>query len=68
MKGQTCVIDIMGWMYKGAYSTAWDLDKNGEINTSLGFMGYLMKQLKILISYGIKPICVFDGRATVAKA
>ena len=34
---------------------------------SLGYMGYSMKQLKLLISYDIKPICVFDGRPHEAK-
>ena len=56
--GQTAVIDIMGWLYRGAFSDATLI---GTEN-SLGFMGFPFKMLKLLLQSNIKPICVFDGR------
>ena len=64
-RGQTCVIDIMGWLYRGAFSSAYI---NGSYkNDTLGFMGYPIKMLKLLLSYDIKPICIFDGRPHEGK-
>ena len=57
-KGTTAAIDIMVWLYKGAYSCSYELGK-GE--PTLTFLGYPLKMLRLLSSKGIKPICVFDG-------
>ena len=56
----------MGWLYRGAFSAAFMVGPDNERN-SLGFMGFPVKMLKILLSYDIKPICVFDGRTLNGK-
>ena len=64
-RGQTCVIDISCWLYRGAFSCAADLNKPEQ---SLAFMSFPLKMLKLLIcQYQIKPICVFDGRPHAGK-
>lgn len=30
-------------------------------------MGYPLKMLRLLLDYGIKPICIFDGRPHEGK-
>jgi hypothetical protein len=30
-------------------------------------MGYPLKMLKLLLSFQIKPICIFDGRPHIGK-
>ena len=65
-RGKIAVIDVMGWLYRGAFANAWTDGPDGQSN-SLGYMGYSMKQLKLLIEYEITPICVFDGRPHEAK-
>ena len=57
-KGSTAVIDIMVWLYKGAYSCSYELGK-GE--PTLQFLGFPIKMLRLLKDKGITPICVFDG-------
>ena len=54
----------MTWLYKGAYSCAYELGL--DIQT-LSFLSYPLKMLKLVESYGIKPICVFDGLHLKAK-
>lgn len=61
MKGKTCVIDVMGWLYRGAFASTWSNSDN------LGLFGYPLKMIKLLESYSIKPICVFDGRPHEGK-
>jgi exonuclease-1 len=63
-QGQTAVIDIMVWLYKGAYSCAYELSTG---KPTLNFLSYPIKMLRILITKGIKPICVFDGFHLKAK-
>ena len=63
-KGCTAAIDIMVWLYKGAFSCSYELGK-GE--PTLTFLGYPLKMLRLLTSKGIKPICVFDGLHLQAK-
>ena len=60
--GQTCVIDIMGWLYRGAFSDATMVNTGKNTENSLGFMGFVFKMLKLLLVNRIKPICIFDGR------
>ena len=74
-RGQTCVIDAMGWLYRGAFSTAYA--KGEHQHTSLGYMGFPLKMLKLLLSFDIRPsfthfgrlgpICIFDGRPHAGK-
>jgi len=56
----------MGWLYRGAFSTAYK-EGPSNVNNSLGFMGFPFKMLKLLLSYDIKPICIFDGRPLPGK-
>lgn len=62
--GQSCVIDISTWLYKGVFSTAYKTHQGIE---SLGHMGYPLKMLHMLLQYGIRPICIFDGRPHAGK-
>lgn len=64
-RGQSCVIDIMGWLYRGAFSSAYS--HQGQQHETLGFMNFSLKMLKLLLSFDIKPICVFDGRPHEGK-
>ena len=54
----------MTWLYKGAYSCAYEL---GLDKQTLSFLSYPIKMIKLVQQYGIKPICVFDGRPLKAK-
>eukprot|EP00347_Sterkiella_histriomuscorum_P019678 403340704 len=54
----------MTWLYKGAYSCAYEL---GLEQQTFGFLSYPIKMLKLVQYYGIKPICVFDGMPLDAK-
>ena len=65
LSGKTAVIDIMSWLYKGAFSCAYELGNDQE---TLQFLAFPIKMLKMLIVNGVKPICVFDGCHLKAKA
>ena len=54
----------MGWLYRGAFSCAVEMGANQQ---SLGFMSYPLKMIKLLLSYDIRPICIFDGRPHEGK-
>ena len=62
--GCTAVIDIMVWLYKGAYSCSYELGK-GE--PTLQWLSFPIKMLRLLKNKKIKPICVFDGFHLKAK-
>jgi exonuclease-1 len=55
----------MTWLYKGAYSCAMEL---GLDQHTVQFLNYPVKMLRLLQSFGIKPVCVFDGLSLKAKA
>lgn len=55
----------MTWLYKGAYSCAYEL---GLDQQTVSFLSFPIKMIKLVQSYGIKPICVFDGLHLKAKA
>lgn len=63
--GQTAAVDVMTWLYKGAYSCARELGLGQE---TLAFLSFPIKMIKLLQSYNIKLICVFDGLHLKAKA
>jgi len=62
--GQTAAIDVMVWLYKGAYSCSYELATGQQ---TLNFLAFPIKMLRMLKSKGIKPICVFDGFHLKAK-
>ena len=54
----------MTWLYKGAYSCAYELGLDMQ---TLTFLTYPIKMIKLVQTYNIKPICVFDGLHLKAK-
>ncbi|XP_047492578.1 exonuclease 1-like [Penaeus chinensis] len=64
-KGQTVAVDAYCWLHKGAFSCA---DKLVRGEPTDGYVLYIMKQVNQLLSYGIKPILVFDGCHLPSKA
>nr|XP_013799357.1 PREDICTED: exonuclease 1 isoform X1 [Apteryx mantelli mantelli]XP_013799359.1 PREDICTED: exonuclease 1 isoform X1 [Apteryx mantelli mantelli] len=63
-KGQTVAVDTYCWLHKGAYACAEKLAK-GE-PTDL-YVAFCMKLVDMLLSFGIKPILVFDGCTLPSK-
>ena len=63
-RGSTAVIDIMVWLYKGAFACSYEL---GRGEPTLNFLQFPLKMLQLLKYKGIKPICVFDGFHLQAK-
>uniref|UniRef100_A0A8C4T275 Exonuclease 1 n=1 Tax=Erpetoichthys calabaricus TaxID=27687 RepID=A0A8C4T275_ERPCA len=57
-KGQTVAVDTYCWLHKGAFSCAEKLAK-GEPTDQ--YVTYCMKFVDMLLTYGVKPILVFDG-------
>ncbi|KAM6956611.1 exonuclease 1 [Aplochiton taeniatus] len=57
-KGQTVAVDTYCWLHKGAFSCAEKLAK-GEPTDQ--YVIYCMKFVDMLLSFGVKPILVFDG-------
>jgi exonuclease-1 len=55
----------MTWLYKGAYSCAMEL---GLGQSTLNFLSFPLKMIKLVQSFNIKVICVFDGLHLKAKA
>ena len=64
-KGKTAVVDIMVWLYKGAYSCSYELATG---KATIEFLSYPIRMLRMLKSNGVKCICVFDGFHLKAKA
>jgi len=63
-KDKTAVIDIMVWLYKGAYTCSYELAIG---QATIEFLSYPLKMLRMLKSKGVKCICVFDGYHLEAK-
>lgn len=63
-EGQTCAIDMMWWLYKGVYSCSYEVANNSN---SFNYLSFPLKMIKLLKSYNIKPIWVFDGMHLDAK-
>uniref|UniRef100_A0A8C6VBQ6 Exonuclease 1 n=1 Tax=Naja naja TaxID=35670 RepID=A0A8C6VBQ6_NAJNA len=57
-KGQVVAVDTYCWLHKGAYACAEKLAK-GEATDQ--YVVYCMKLVDMLLSFGVKPILVFDG-------
>jgi len=55
---KTAAIDASCWLYKGTYSCSWDLSQGVKTYDYLHFMYHM---IKVLQSYSITPIFVFDG-------
>ncbi|XP_061767086.1 exonuclease 1 isoform X2 [Nerophis ophidion] len=63
-KGQTVAVDTYCWLHKGAFSCAEKLAK-GE--PTVQYVWYCMKYVDMLLTFGVKPILVFDGRNLPSK-
>ncbi|NXS20102.1 EXO1 Exonuclease, partial [Mystacornis crossleyi] len=63
-KGLTVAVDTYCWLHKGAYACAEKLAR-GE-PTDL-YVAFCMKLVQMLLSFGIKPILVFDGCTLPSK-
>ncbi|XP_026141368.1 exonuclease 1 [Carassius auratus] len=63
-RGQTVAVDTYCWLHKGAFSCAEKLAK-GEPTDQ--YVSYCMKFVDMLLSFGVKPILVFDGRNLPSK-
>ncbi|KAA0711085.1 Exonuclease 1 [Triplophysa tibetana] len=63
-QGQTVAVDTYCWLHKGAFSCAEKLAK-GEPTDQ--YVSYCMKFVEMLLSFGVKPILVFDGRNLPSK-
>ncbi|XP_062376115.1 exonuclease 1 isoform X2 [Sardina pilchardus] len=63
-KGQTVAVDTYCWLHKGAFACAEKLAK-GEPTDQ--YVTYCMKFVDMLLSFGVKPILVFDGRNLPSK-
>lgn len=64
-RGQVVAIDTYCWLHKGASSCAFELASGN--NTNL-LVQYCLRYIRLLQSYDIKPILVFDGKNLPAKA
>lgn len=54
----------MTWLYKGAFSCAYELATEQQ---TLAFLSYPLKMIKLFQMYKIKIICIFDGLHLKAK-
>ncbi|XP_067310704.1 exonuclease 1 isoform X1 [Pseudorasbora parva] len=63
-RGQTVAVDTYCWLHKGAFSCAEKLAK-GEPTDQ--YVSYCMKFVDMLLSFGVKPVLVFDGRNLPSK-
>ncbi|NXG49651.1 EXO1 Exonuclease, partial [Psilopogon haemacephalus] len=63
-KGQTVAVDTYCWMHKGAYACAEKLARGEPTDI---YVSFCMKLVDMLLSFGIKPILVFDGCTLPSK-
>ncbi|KAF7254630.1 Exonuclease 1 [Varanus komodoensis] len=63
-KGQVVAVDTYCWLHKGAYACSEKLAK-GEPTDQ--YVTYCMKHVDMLLSFGVKPILVFDGCTLPSK-
>nr|XP_060609868.1 exonuclease 1 [Anolis sagrei ordinatus]XP_060609869.1 exonuclease 1 [Anolis sagrei ordinatus]XP_060609870.1 exonuclease 1 [Anolis sagrei ordinatus] len=63
-KGQVVAVDTYCWLHKGAYACAEKLAKGEPTNQ---YVIYCMKLVDMLLSFGVKPILVFDGCTLPSK-
>ena len=64
-RGQTVVVDISSWLYKGACSCSFEI---GMGYSSEKYVDYVMRRVQMLKHHGVRPFMVFDGKALPLKA
>ncbi|KFV76520.1 Exonuclease 1 [Dryobates pubescens] len=63
-KGQTVAVDTYCWLHKGAYACAEKLARGEPTDV---YVAFCMRLVDMLLSFGIKPILVFDGCTLPSK-
>ncbi|NXO73269.1 EXO1 Exonuclease, partial [Phainopepla nitens] len=63
-KGLTVAVDTYCWLHKGAYACAEKLARGESTDF---YVAFCMKLVHMLLSFGIKPILVFDGCTLPSK-
>ncbi|GAB1285764.1 Exonuclease 1 [Apodemus speciosus] len=63
-KGQAVAVDTYCWLHKGAIACAEKLARGEPTDR---YVGFCMKFVNMLLSYGVKPILVFDGCTLPSK-
>ncbi|NXW55473.1 EXO1 Exonuclease, partial [Eurystomus gularis] len=63
-KGQAIAVDTYCWLHKGAYACAEKLARGEPTDV---YVAFCMKLVDMLLSFGIKPILVFDGCTLPSK-
>ncbi|NWW41686.1 EXO1 Exonuclease, partial [Panurus biarmicus] len=63
-KGLTVAVDTYCWLHKGAYACAEKLARGEPTDF---YVAFCMKLVQMLLSFGIKPILVFDGCTLPSK-
>ncbi|KAM4784892.1 exonuclease 1 [Cyanocitta cristata] len=63
-KGLTVAVDTYCWLHKGAYACAEKLARGEPTDI---YVAFCMKLVHMLLSFGIKPILVFDGCTLPSK-
>ena len=66
-KGKTAAIDVFVWLHRGAIPDCKELAFGKCIPENCRYIPYVFKYVDMLISYGIKPILVFDGADLPSK-
>ena len=64
-KGQRVGVDVSVWIHRGAYSCAVQLVTRTPTNA---YVNYVRNMCQLLLSNGLRPVLVFDGRSLPAKA
>ena len=60
-RGKVVGIDASCWLHRGAIACADDLALRPDDLRHERYLGFALKMLKMLLSHGITPLCVFDG-------
>ncbi|XP_048341315.1 exonuclease 1 [Sphaerodactylus townsendi] len=63
-KGQVVAVDTYCWLHKGAYACA---EKLARAEPTDQYVVYCMKLVDMLLSFGVKPVLVFDGCTLPSK-
>ncbi|NXC39028.1 EXO1 Exonuclease, partial [Penelope pileata] len=63
-RGQVVAVDAYCWLHKGSYACAEQLARGQPTDH---YVAFCMKLVDMLLSFGIKPILVFDGCTLPSK-
>ncbi|KAK2949914.1 putative Exonuclease 1 [Blattamonas nauphoetae] len=63
-KGKTVAVDTYSWLHKACCACAAELCQNIETDV---YVKFCMTRVQLLVSHGVIPLMVFDGRYLPAK-